>query len=326
MVSAGIGGPITGEPGNLFLIDDPVKNAEEAFSPTTREAHWEWWLSVAKTRLHQDSSVVLLMTRWHEGDLGGRLVADEGFEEIRLPALAEENDPLGRAVAEALWPEEFPADYLQAIRDSPSGIYWFAAQYQGRPTPRTGGMFERDMAGTVDAAPAGCKSVRWWDLAAGKKAEKADPDWTVGLKLSRADNGMFYVEDVRRGRWRAKELEERMRNTASEDGLETAIWIEEEPGSEGSLYLEGTLIPLLAGYNARSQRSTGDKVLRAEPASAQWSAGNMKLVKAPWNEAFKAELELFPRGTHDDQVDGLSGAFSKLAPPEKKKARLRFRE
>lgn len=314
MRTAGLGGPITGKPADLLLIDDPVKNQAEATSETVQSDHWEWWLSVARTRLHKNSSVLVMMTRWDKRDIGGQLVEKAGFQEVRLPALAEHKDPLGRALGEALWPEMFSRNYLISLRDTPGGAYWFAAQYQGTPTLRTGGMFERAKVEIVEAVPAGCRSVRWWDLAAGKKAEKADPDWTVGLKLSRSDLGVFFVEDVRRGRWRAKELEERMRNTAVEDGRKIPIWIEEEPGSAGSLYIDGTLVPLLAGFNAHGQRATGDKTLRAEAPSAQWDAGNMKIVRAHWNEAFLSECESFPHGTHDDQVDGLSGAFSKLAP------------
>lgn len=312
MVASGIGGPITGEPGHLFLIDDPLKNSEQANSPTVRENQIDWWLSTGKSRLHEESSVVLLMTRWHSRDLGGYLKDEEGFEEIRLPALAEEDDPLGREPGEALWPEEFSREYLEGIRDSPSGAYWFGSMYQGRPVPRKGGMFERDKIAVVDAVPAGCKFVRWWDIAAGKKAEKSDPDYTVGAKIAKAPDGRLYVVDVRRGRWRAKDLEERLKAVATQDGTDVPVWLEQEPGSEGELWITGTVVPLLAGYPVHWKTSSGDKVLRAEPWSSQWTAGNVSLLRGIWNEAYVAEHEGFPRGTHDDQVDASAAGYQAL--------------
>lgn len=313
MRSVGIGGGVTGRGADLLIIDDPVKDAAEANSQVVRDAHWEWWLSTAKPRLEsRTASVVVLMTRWHRDDLAGRLIEQEGFEELRLPALAEEDDPLGRQPGEALWPERWSAETLEEIRDSPSGLYWFASLYQGRPTPRKGGMFDRDKAQIVDAIPSGCRMVRWWDLAAGKKAEKTDPDYTVGAKLAIASDRRMYIADVRRGRWRAKELEERVKNTALQDGHDVPVWFEQEPGSGGELYITGTLVPLLAGYPVHWMRSVGDKILRAEPWSSQWQAGNVALLAAPWNEALLTEHEAFPRGTHDDVVDSCASAYARL--------------
>ena len=147
MVTAGVGGPIIGRGAHLLVIDDPLKNAEQAASPTIREKQWEWWLSTARTRLEPGAVVVIVMTRWHEADLAGRLLGgsrDGGdpVTEIRLPALAERNDRLGRDAGEALWPERFNRDYLEHTREV-QGPYWFSAIYQGRPTPDEGGIFDR---------------------------------------------------------------------------------------------------------------------------------------------------------------------------------------
>lgn len=314
MRTAGIGGPVTGKPADLLIIDDPVKNAEEAQSEVVQRKHWDWWLAVGRTRLHKISSVLVIMTRWDEQDIGGQLIRKAGFSEVRLPALAEENDPLGRDEGEPLWVEMFEKVYLIQLRDSPGGAYWFAAQYQGRPSPRKGGMFPRETVEIVSALPADCRFVRWWDLAAGKKREKSDPDWTVGFKLGRAPNGQLFIADVRRGRWRAKDLQERMRHTAIQDGRECPVWIEQEPGSEGELYITGTLVPLLGGFSVNWRTSSGDKVLRADPLASQWQAGNVKMLEAPWNEDCLAEYDVFPHGAHDDQVDGGSGAYSVLVP------------
>ena len=115
MMTVGVGGPFTGYGFDLLIIDDPVKNREEANSPTQRQHLWDWWQSTARTRLEPGGSIIVVTTRWHEEDLVGRLLGDEYTEEqaagdrwehIRLPALAEEGDPLGRPLDAPLWPEE----------------------------------------------------------------------------------------------------------------------------------------------------------------------------------------------------------------------------
>ena len=126
---------------DLLIIDDPVKNAKEARSPTIRKNHIDWWQSTALTRLHPGGVVIVVMTRWHEGDLGGYLLSrgtdeiEEPFVEVRLPAIAEDNDPLGRKKGEALWPERYGVDELRRIRQAQGSSYWWAAMYQGHPVP-----------------------------------------------------------------------------------------------------------------------------------------------------------------------------------------------
>jgi predicted phage terminase large subunit-like protein len=136
MTTAGVGGPITGRGADLLIVDDPVKNAEQAISETFRQKMWDWWTSTAFTRLEPDGVAVVVQTRWHEDDLAGRLQreqADEGWRVIRFPALAEENDPLGRVADEPLWPERFPTDALARIRGS-IPAHWWESLYQQRPS------------------------------------------------------------------------------------------------------------------------------------------------------------------------------------------------
>ena len=117
MTTAGVGGPMTGRGANLLIIDDPVKNAEEALSQTTRNNHWDWWQSTASTRLEPGGVVIGIMTRWHEDDIFGRLLKGGGqIRRLTLPALAEHGDPLGRQPGEALWPERYPAAKLEQMR------------------------------------------------------------------------------------------------------------------------------------------------------------------------------------------------------------------
>jgi predicted phage terminase large subunit-like protein len=151
LLAAGVGGPITGQGAGLFLIDDPLKNAEEANSPTIRQKIWDWWTSTAYTRLEPDGAVVLTLTRWHDDDLAGRLLKEMGKEDgeqwevLRLPAVAEningDPDPLKRTDGESLWPERFDEGTLERIKRS-VGTYVWNALYQQRPQDLAGGGFK----------------------------------------------------------------------------------------------------------------------------------------------------------------------------------------
>lgn len=164
----------------------------------------------------------------------------------------------------------------------------------------------------VSAAPVEGTVCRAWDRAG---SESAKADYTVGVKLRRDKRGVYFVEDVVRLRGSPLAVEQAIINTASRDGVETAIVLEQDPGQAGKADV-GNLIRALAGYNVRAVPITRDKETRAKPASAQCEAGNVKLVTAPWNEAFLTEVSNFPeKGTHDDQVDAFSCAFNYLAKP-----------
>lgn len=145
MIAAGVEGAITGMGGDVLLIDDPVKDREQAESAIYRQAAWEWYTDTAYTRLSPTGSVVLVMTRWHVDDLGGRLEAEERaggdkWRVVSFPAIAEGPDELGRAEGDALWPERWPADRLELIRRV-QGPYGWASLYQQSPVPKEGGAF-----------------------------------------------------------------------------------------------------------------------------------------------------------------------------------------
>lgn len=319
MRTAGVGGAITGRGGHLLILDDPVKNAEHAVSEVYRQKSWDWWLSTFWTRREPGAVVVVVMTMWHPDDLGNRILArSPGWRVVRLPAIAEESDPekgrlpdlLGRIPGEALWPERFPAEALEQIRRE-IGEHWWAALYQQRAVPRQGGMFERQWFEIVEASPADAQRVRYWDKAATEKRGTNDPDWTVGLKLVRTPSGIWYVEDVRRTRSASLEVERLIAQTLRLDGTPVPMWLEQEPGSSGKDVI-AYYVRSYPGWTIEGHQPAGDKVLRADPVAAQAKAGNIKLVRGSWNQAFLDELEQFPFGAHDDQVDALSGAFARL--------------
>jgi predicted phage terminase large subunit-like protein len=310
--AAGVGTGVTGKGARLIVIDDPVKSREEANSPAYRERVWNWYRDDLYTRLEPGGAIILIMTRWHEDDLAGRILASEdgpNWTVVSLPALAEDDDPLGRAPGAALWPARFDEVDLERIR-TVLGTQSFTALYQQRPTALEGGLFKRGWFDIVQAVPAQVRRVRYWD----KAGTDSDGDYTAGALIAMDGDGLYYVADVVRGQWSALERERIIRQTAELDGRDVPIWVEQEPGSGGKESAQAT-IRALAGWTVRAERVTGDKLSRAQPFAAQCEARNVKLVRAPWNAAFLDELTMFPNGRHDDQVDASSGAFAKLARP-----------
>ncbi len=176
-----------------------------------------------------------------------------------------------------------------------------------------GMMFQREWFPVVDAVPAGhIQSVRFWDRAATRPNESnRDPDWTRGLKLLKYPDGSFVVADLKSMRDSPGQVEAFVRNVASHDGRMTTIKSQQDPGSAGKAEAEH-FVRMLAGYVVKVETMPNDKLTRAKPVSAQCEVGNVRVLRAPWNKEFFAELENFPDGAHDDIVDVLSGAFNEL--------------
>jgi len=320
--AAGVGGPITGKGFHLGIIDDPLKNAEEAQSETIRTKHKDWYASTFYTRQEPGAAIVIVQTRWHEDDLSGSILASdeeesEAWHIINLPAIADDERPTfpagctvaddWRAHGEALCPERYPIERLQKIRVKISE-YFFAALFQQTPRPKGGNQFKREWFELVGALPAVVKRVRYWDKAG---AADGKGDWTVGTLMARDLRGTFFVEDVERFQLTADARNRRIVQTAQLDGVGVAIYIEQPPG----LAKESTdaVIRLLAGFAVYPDPVHRDKVERAEPLKAQAQAGNVKVLKSAWNKAWFDEMEAFPMGKYDDQVDSVSGAFNKLS-------------
>ena len=159
----GVHGAVTGRRADLAVIDDPVACFDDAASATCREQLWNWYRSELVTRMKPGGRIVLAMTRWHHDDLAGRLIKQGGWRTFRLPALAEDSDPLGRAAGEALWPEWEDRQALLEKRET-LGERHFAAMFQQAPMPDGGTIFNVSLIKKVDIAPGG-RTVRAWDLA-----------------------------------------------------------------------------------------------------------------------------------------------------------------
>jgi predicted phage terminase large subunit-like protein len=181
---------------------------------------------------------------------------------------------------------------------------WFA-----RPP---GTKFRREWFAVVDAAPAGERLVRFWDLAATEPRPGADPDYTVGALVGLRD-GAYTIRDMRRLRASPRGVEAAIAQTAALDGRAVPIVIEQEPGSSGVNTIDHYQRRVLVGYACSGSRTTGSKEVRANPVSSAAEAGNVQLLRGPWIGAFLDEAEAFPGGAHDDQVDAVSGAVARLA-------------
>lgn len=322
--AAGVGGPITGKGFHLGIIDDPLKNAEEAASETIRQKQKDWYDSTFYTREEPEGAIIIIQTRWHEDDLSGYLLGKEeeepeGWHIVHFEAIKEtespeypesctlEPDPREPGAALSSW--RYPLDKLKKIARR-IGDYFFGSLYQQRPKPREGNMFKRGWFEVVETIPAKARRVRYWDKAGTQEAGA----YTSGVLMSEFDS-TYYIEDLKRGQWAATEREQIIKQTAQMDGRGVEVWIEQEPGSGGKESAEAT-IRNLAGFVIQADKVTGDKVTRAEPFAAQAGGYNVKLKRAAWNEGYLERLTAFPNGTYKDDIDASSGAFNKLAEPK----------
>lgn len=323
-IATSVEGAATGERCDRAIIDDP-HNVRQALSDKRRTEALLFWDETMTTRIDDPLSggQVIVMQRLHQRDLAGHVLADGGYVHLMLPM---EYEPERRCItaigfkdprrkdAELLWPARFGPEALSEWKRR-LGSYATAGQLQQRPAPRGGGMFKRHWFAIVDAAPAEAKSARYWDMAATAESTGADPDWTVGAKAALLD-GVYYITDIRRVRASPLGVEKLVCQTAELDGIKTEIGMEQEPGASGKSVIDHYARTVLLGFAFRGDRVSGAKIERANPLSAAAEAGNVKLVRGDWNKDFLDEIEIFPNGAHDDQVDAVTGAFHALGAPE----------
>jgi predicted phage terminase large subunit-like protein len=312
---------LTGGRGDRVIIDDP-HSTETAESPAERARTTRIFRESVPSRVNdpERSAIIVIMQRLHEDDVSGQILKlGLGYQHLMLP-MRFEPERRARTVlgfvdpredeGELLFPERFPPEVLERDQKALTA-YAVAGQYQQRPVPREGGMFQRSWfdGRFIGAAPDGTKWVRHWDLAATKKIDAAR---TAGVKLGRTPAGRYVVGHVVTTQDEGHRVRSLIKATAQADGPAVEISLPQDPGQAGKVQAQD-LIALLAGFVARAEPETGDKATRAMPFSAQCEAGNVDLVRGVWNEAYIDELCMFPGGSHKDQVDASSGAFARLA-------------
>lgn len=307
---------------NCVIWDDP-HSAEGSNSAAEREEAVRIFKETLPTRLvsPKDSAIIVVMQRLHEKDVSGAILSgDYGYDHLCLPMEFEADSRKVTSIGftdprahdgELLFEGRFPREVVERDKKI-MGSYAVAGQFQQRPAPREGGMFKRSWFDIVDAAPATARRVRRWDFAATDPKEKksSDPDYTVGLLMSEL-NGQYFIEHVVRDRVSPAGVERMLKSTAEQDGKGIKVRIPQDPGAAGKSNAAHQ-IKLLAGWDIKAAIESGSKEVRANPLAAQAEAGNIALVRGPWNDAFLDEIEIFPNGAHDDQVDAASGGFAEL--------------
>ena len=319
MFATGVGGPITGRRFHLLLIDDPIKNIAEAESPVYREAIWKWWRTVARTRLTQDGSIIVIMTRWHSDDMIGRLLekSKEPWEHIKLPAKAEEDDPLDREEGGPLCPELFDLPELDTLQEEVGGTtgrYWVAL-YQQRPSAEQGNIFKMEWWKYFDVPPAFSRIHQYWDTAY-KKGKTTD--YSVCMTIGQHATGLCIL-DIYRAKLEYPELI-RMMQAQYERYRPRAVMVEDSASGQSAIQslTRDTSIPII------KIRAEGTKEQRANRITGQCEAGRITLPQnVTWLSVFLDEVSTFPAGKHDDMVDVLSyGVYDMLAPEEGKRERI----
>ncbi|MGB9886742.1 MAG: phage terminase large subunit [Moorellales bacterium] len=316
MVTAGVRGPITGKGANVAIIDDPVKNDQEAMSQTYRDVAWDWYRATFSTRIQEDGAIILVMTRWHEDDLAGRLLraqAEGGdkWEVVNLPALAEDGDALGRQPGEPLCPELFTKETLEATKVR-LGSYWWNALYQQRPSPMEGGILKRSWWRFYRQAPDKFDEViQSWDMSF---KETTSGSYVVGQVWGRKGADKYLLDQVR-DRMDFPATIQVVRSLSAKWPQARAKLVEDKANGPAVI---ATLKREISGLTAVEPQ--GSKEARAAAVSPDIEAGNVYLPDpsiAPWVHDFIEECAAFPNGANDDQVDAMTQALMRLGQSQK---------
>lgn len=300
--------PKTGVGFSCIVCDDLVKNREEANSPTIMQKLEDFYREDLYSRLEPNGSLILVGTRWSENDPIALAVSlDDSFTVINIPALCDdpENDPLGRQLDESIFPGRFSTEDYLAIKEV-MGEFGFSALYQGKPIPKDGGLFKADRI-NIDIPGKIIKKVRAYDLA----ASSGKGDYSVGVLLGVDEADKYWILDVYRSQDGTDKRDAKILQISELDGRETRIRIPQDPGSAGKS-LSHYFVKMLSGFIVNCPTVSGNKETRAEPFAIQVNAGNVSMIKAEWNKDLIKELEVFPYGKNDDQIDALSDAFDEL--------------
>lgn len=318
---------------NCLIIDDPVKNAEEASSKTMRDKVKDWWDSTAKTRLEPDGSVLIIQTRWHMDDLAGKLIAeqndpdeppDENWDLFNMPAMAESEDAIGRKPGEALWPERYNEVQLKRIKRRMSPYLW-SALYQQRPLPAGGEIFNRANFRyyetiAINGLPVLYKMFnadgKSWTVKANEcqkfvcvdsaSSEKETADYTVAQVWAVTPAYDMLLIDCWRERARTSKVRENIVRLYRQWECEFCVIEKNTVG-----------LPLLqslrdGGLSVQSVFAHLDKVVRATAAEMRFGGEMIHFPKICTFQrdlaALIEELESFPKGVHDDCVDTLCWA------------------
>lgn len=319
----GSGGSLTGRGADLMIIDDPVKNTKDANSEKMRDNLWDWYQSTAFTRLEPEGAVIIVMTRWHEDDICGRLLQNESndWEILNLPAIADNDiDDLGRNKGEALWEKRFGLPELDKIKQG-IGAYFFTGLYQQRPAPLEGGNFPKssfkyfkmnsehyllNCSQSNAVSKSECVIYCTMDLA---MSLKETADYTALITFAVTKDKSVLILDVTRERMESTKHIELIKQVYSK-------WSPSLIGIEKVQYQTALINDALnIGLPIKPLVPDKDKLVRTYPIANLLSVGKIYFLQnADWLYEFENELIHFPKGKNNDQVDAFAYICQMLAP------------
>lgn len=304
--AAGVGTGIAGFRANLGLIDDPIRSRQDADSELIRDRVWDWYINDFRTRLVPGAAKILIQTRWHEDDLAGRALQHEEWRVIELPALAVDNDPLGRTIGEPLWDDDdygYGAQLVDLSKSTPARTW--SALYQQQPTPDSGDYFKAEWLLPYPKRPA----RETLTIYGGSDYAVTDNggDYTVHVIVGIDPEERMYLLDLWRGQKQGDVWIDALCDLVLE--WKPMGWAEEQGQIKSAIgpFLNRRMHERKA-YVAREQFTTrtGNKAVRAQSIRGRMALGGLYVpTYKPWYPALRSELLSFPAGKHDDQVDAL---------------------
>lgn len=313
--SAGVGGSFTGRGGDWILIDDPIKNREDADSHAFRENLWKFYASTLRTRLEKNGSIIITMTRWHDDDLVGRLLklakedkdADQWIV-LNLPAIKDNNEEIQdtREVGQALWPDKFNEDFFRTTKASIGSREWNAI-YQQTPVQEGGNIIKDDWLKFYKDLPRKFDyMIQSWDFAV---KDNANSDFTVGQVWGMIGVDKYLLHQIR-GRFDFPTACQKVVDLTTLYPEARKKLIEAKANGPAIIQMLRTKISGLVEVEPR-----GDKVARMHAVSPEFESGHVYLPDksiCPWIGDYLSELKSFPTGKNDDQVDSTTQAIDDL--------------
>lgn len=315
MVALGVGGSPTGVGADCIIIDDPTSGWTQARSQTSRDTLWNTYRGTIRTRLQPDGIMLVTASRWTRDDLTGRLLKDQDdradgdkWTVLHLPAIAGDDDPLGRAPGQALWESEWSHDTLMAIK-ADIGNHAFSALYQGDPVPDEGNILDSTLLVMLDAPPDKLvKQVRRWDLAF---SDRKGADFVAGTLAGITADRRCHISHVLRMQGGWTQTKPAIISQALNDGNQVTCAIEAN-GTQLGYFQDIKNDPRMRGIRVVPDIPRGTKEARADIWGSRLPDGIISCSRGAWNKAFFDEMDTFPYGDHDDMIDAMSGAWGVL--------------
>ncbi len=310
MMSAGIGTAVTGNRADLMIIDDPIKNHQEASSKSRRELIWNEWYSTYRSRLQPGAKVIVIMTRWHEDDLAGRMLAtEENVKVLRFPMECEEaGDPLGRNIGDPLVPElGKDRNWLDEFKKSTitkEGTMSWNALYQCRPSALEGNLINRDWWMYYDELP----KINTWCMSVDAAFKDGDDnDYTAIQVWGKTGADIYLVDAVEKHLNFPDTISEIRRLRGMYEDCKVTLIEDKANGTAIITMLQRELTGIIP------VQPNGNKISRVQAVIGTIESGNVYLpAKKKYTADFIEECSSFPNGTHDDGVDAMSQALFRL--------------